>query len=221
MNKIFVQMTQTRFDNLIKPVGSLAKLEKLVCQFAGLRQTTNLDYPKKTLVLFDFAATDLSFQLKCLRAVAGKDVLISVAQGDLLTLPKTEVIAFGHTLHYGDNSALKNKTIAAMSKAMLLAAEQNMLIVLDGADSLRAAKLAVKHNPYLSEHLVASYIGDTDSETSQQLANLSQLLSLHLHSENGLGALLTFDLLDAGIRAYKDMRTFEEAKVEYAVEDLK
>ena len=57
MNIEIMDKVQHRFDNLIKPVGSLAKLEKIVCRYAALKNTTTLDYPSKALVLFDYTDT--------------------------------------------------------------------------------------------------------------------------------------------------------------------
>lgn len=210
---------QHRFDNLIKPVGSLAKLEKIVCRYAALKNTTTLDYPSKALVLFDYTDTAKE-HLPFLQAADSSNTLFSVAQGDLLTLPQADVIAFGHTLNNDAHTALREKIISAMSNAMLRAYAENKMIVLDGKDSIQAATIAYQKNRSIYKNFVCSFIDLDTEEPRDGYFDISPLLALSMPSENGLGALLTFSVIDAGVRAYKDMKTFDEAKVEYAVEDL-
>ena len=55
-----VEEAQNRFDNLIKPVGSLAKLEAMVSRYAGIigsADKKSVQYPKKALFLWS-ADTD-------------------------------------------------------------------------------------------------------------------------------------------------------------------
>ncbi|MCC8158978.1 MAG: nicotinate-nucleotide--dimethylbenzimidazole phosphoribosyltransferase [Phascolarctobacterium sp.] len=50
-----VDEAQSRFDNLIKPVGSLAKLEEMVSRYAGIIGSADkkaVQYPKKALLLW-------------------------------------------------------------------------------------------------------------------------------------------------------------------------
>ena len=48
--------TKTDFDNLIKPVGSLAKLEAMVSRYAGIigsADKKSVQYPKKSFVFVE------------------------------------------------------------------------------------------------------------------------------------------------------------------------
>ena len=50
-----MKLAQTRFDNLIKPVGSLAKLEEMTsryCGIEGIYEKEDLDYPKRDLLVW-------------------------------------------------------------------------------------------------------------------------------------------------------------------------
>lgn len=52
INKDIEVQAQKRFDNLIKPLSSLGKLEKMVCLYAGAKGTAepaNLDFPGELL----------------------------------------------------------------------------------------------------------------------------------------------------------------------------
>lgn len=54
-----VDAAQNRFDNLIKPVGSLAKLEEMVARYAGIigsADKKSVQYPKKALLLWSIDA---------------------------------------------------------------------------------------------------------------------------------------------------------------------
>lgn len=226
-----MQQVQERFDNLIKPVGSLAKLEKLVGMFAGARGKTTLDYPQKALLLLDYAAPNLQEQIKCLQAAKlDEKVVIKSLQATKIDIAAevqaaaeqgSEVMAFGYSGKEADSFDAEH-CVQLVRQGVLQAVSLGIPVVLDGYISVYGAYLASQENPQVRDYLVASYkIEDSEQCELLKTLGLSELLSLHLGSENGLGALLTFSLLNAGIRAYKDMRTFDEAKVEYAVEDLK
>lgn len=231
LNKECMDKVQYRFDNLIKPVGSLAKLEKLVGLFAGAHGKTTLDYPQKALLVLDYGAQNLAAQLSCLEAakIDDKVTVKSFTANDTeinavvesIVKQGAEVLAFGYSGKVSDSFDSEH-CAQLICQGVLKAVELNIPIVLDGYISVYGAYLAYKQNTLVREYLVASYkiAGSKQAELLETL-ELSELLSLHLGSENGLGSILTFSLLNAGIRAYKDMRTFDEARVEYAVEDLK
>ena len=52
INKNHKNYIQKRFDNLIKPVGSLAKLEDITCSYIAMRDAKDIDYSNKHLLLF-------------------------------------------------------------------------------------------------------------------------------------------------------------------------
>ena len=60
IDKSIWQNTQSRFARLIKPVGSLARLEEITCLYAAARKTSEVSEPGKTLLLFigDHGAAD-------------------------------------------------------------------------------------------------------------------------------------------------------------------
>ena len=232
LNRECMDKVQNRFDNLIKPVGSLAKLEKLVGMFAGAHAKTTLNYPKKALIVLDYGADNIKEQILCLQAAKLDEQVIvqcvsALPEPDIESIVQTladdcvEIIAFGYS-GKEINSFDAEHCVQLIRKGVLKAIACSMPVVLDGYVSSYGAYLACEQNPTVKDYLVASYkIADSEQAEMLEQLGLSELLSLHLQSENGLGALLTFSLLNAGIRAYKDMRTFDEAKVEYALSDLK
>lgn len=232
LNRECMDKVQNRFDNLIKPVGSLAKLEKLVGMFAGAHAKTTLDYPKKALIVLDYGAANIKEQLLCLQAAKLDEQVVvqcigAAPEPDIESIVQelvdtgVEIIAFGYS-GKETNSFDAEHCVQLVRRGVLKAVACSVPVVLDGYVSVYGAYLAYQQHPVVKDYLVASYkIADSDQAEVLEQLGLSELLSLHLQSENGLGALLTFSLLNAGIRAYKDMRTFEEAKVEYALSDLK
>ena len=55
INEECVAEAQKRFDNLIKPVGSLAKLEEMTSRYAGIICKTDkneIDYPKRKVLIW-------------------------------------------------------------------------------------------------------------------------------------------------------------------------
>ena len=55
INEECVAEAQKRFDNLIKPVGSLAKLEEMTTRYAGVIGKTDkndIDYPKRKVLIW-------------------------------------------------------------------------------------------------------------------------------------------------------------------------
>lgn len=268
---------QDRFDNLIKPVGSLAKLEQIVGIYAGAVRLTEFDFPTKALLLFGTKA-DNDIHKRVLQAgmLGSKDKIqpIVLASGHQKVMDEAKfrvlesrkngasVIAFGSSEQVGiaqvvlaallleldaaDYVADKDKKavqklqadmakmpqsdyIARLTDAPLLAiqtaiaqaAALRMPVVLDGMTSVLAAVLAVRQQPVIKEYLIASYrLPDSMQEQLLSYLELSEILNLTLDSEDGLGAVLSFSLIDAGVRAYNEMKTFAQAQVEYALEDL-
>ena len=55
INEECIALAQKRFDNLIKPVGSLAKLEEMTTRYAGIigkTDKTDIDYPKRKVLIW-------------------------------------------------------------------------------------------------------------------------------------------------------------------------
>ncbi len=73
---------QKRFDNLIKPVGSLARLEDITCLYATAQKTESICLPKKTLIVF---ASDHGLAVQGLSGDTTEDSFASfvrLAKGD-------------------------------------------------------------------------------------------------------------------------------------------
>ena len=93
-------------------------------------------------------------------------------------------------------------------------------VMLDGVATCLAALAASKFNPFVLQYCFA---GDESAEAGSRLLldklKLQAPLRLSLNHSEGVGALTCLRLFDAGIKAYTEMETFEEAGVHNEKED--
>ena len=264
-----INEARNHFDNLIKPKGSLAKLEDMVCLYRGANgeaDPAKLEYPKKAISLWA-SEQDQSFlekmyagkePLNFLAKQAKSEVLIAelgCRQDDstvdnmidalLKGIDTTEknIMSNGYQLfsvalpgrYYlpVEWSKIKNEEpyailryfndvrLSAAVGAILTSAYLQIPIMLDGLASTLAAFIAAKIAPMSLEYCIASNI--TTEEGQEDLVKelgLSAVLCLQISQGQGEGTALAFTLLDAGIKAYKEMETFAQAGVHSELEEF-
>lgn len=264
-----INEARNHFDNLIKPKGSLAKLEDMVCLYIGANgeaDPVKLEYPKKAISLWA-SEQDQSFlekmyagkePLNFLAKQAKSEVLIAelgCRQDDstvdkmidalLKGIDTTEknIMSNGYQLfsvalpgrYYlpVEWSKIKNEEpyailryfndvrLSAAVGAILTSAYLQIPIMLDGLASTLAAFIAAKIAPMSLEYCIASNI--TTEEGQEDLVKelgLSAVLCLQISQGQGEGTALAFTLLDAGIKAYKEMETFAQAGVHSELEEF-
>ena len=264
-----INEARNHFDNLIKPKGSLAKLEDMVCLYIGANEEADpakLEYPKKAISLWA-SEQDQSFlekmyagkePLNFLAKQAKSEVLIAelgCRQDDsnvdnmidalLKGIDTTEknIMSNGYQLfsvalpgrYYlpVEWSKIKNEEpyailryfndvrLSAAVGAILTSAYLQIPIMLDGLASTLAAFIAAKIAPMSLEYCIASNI--TTEEGQEDLVKelgLSAVLCLQISQGQGEGTALAFTLLDAGIKAYKEMETFAQAGVHSELEEF-
>lgn len=104
--------------------------------------------------------------------------------------------------------------IAMMTGAMLSAAEQKMVILLDGFIASAAALLAVKLEPLARSYMVFCHKSDEQAHAKLLSALQAQpLLDLSLRLGEGSGAALAYPLLQSAVGFFNDMASFESAGV--------
>lgn len=225
---------QERFDNLIKPVGSLAKLESMVTRYAaiiGKYDKNELNYPKKGLLIWgsieqaaeaekimlgkwpvNILAAETGAQAVPLLVTAA-DEAEALAEGAILVKEhvakdKLEMLGLGCL---SDNDEL---VIDAMAGAILQAAALKVPVMLDGAATCRALVKAMELNPLVKEYCFAGHVSlENGMEQLLEKVQLSAPLRLNITDGCGEGAAIAFTLFDAGLKAYKEMETFAEAGV--------
>ncbi len=233
IDKKYVHQAQERFDQLIKPLGSLAKLEEMTSRYAGIVEKTDkneLDYPKKMLLVW----CDIQQAATVEQIMAGKlPVNVLAEETSAVVYPivvtsdnKEDALNEGaalvqelirkHTvelLGFGSLSEQSN-VVSAMCGGMLQAAAMKIPVVLDGKATCMAAVQAVTYTAHIKDYLFAGHVSE-ESGMENLLENLGLSASLRLEISDGAGAgaAMAFTLFDAGLRAYKEMETFEEAGV--------
>lgn len=239
------QLAQARFDALIKPVGSLAQLEKMTAKYAGIVKEYNkqdLDYPKRELLVWcDIAHAEEAGQI--MEAKLPMNVLAAETNARtqaLLVTAETEADAMeegaalvqeivrenglglvGFGCLSGAGEALDKMVLAAMTGGILQAAAMRVGVMLDGVATLQAAQKARELVPSVLDYCFAGHVSaEEGAEALLAALGLVAPLRLNIPEGAGEGAAICFTLLDAGIKSYKEMETFEEASVHAEVKEF-
>ena len=253
-----IAKAQERFDNLIKPVGSLAKLEEMATRYAviyGSADKNDVNYPQKTLLVWTADPAQAAAymqggkQASVLAANAGinaqtflvtaESIEEALLEGALLVKEAAslqsgqQVLAFGcadavpeYQLNADANGyeflqQLGSMAIAAMAGGILQAAALKVPVMLDGAATVLAAMAAVKYNAAAKDYLFAGHVSaEPGMEDLLKTIGLAAPLRLDIKICRGEGAVLALSLLDAGLKAYKEMETFAEAGVHVEVKEF-
>lgn len=230
-----VNLAQARFDALIKPVGSLAQLERMTAKYAGIVGKYNkheLDYPKRELLVWcgideaeqagkimqaqwpvNVLATETGAKTQALLVTAETEA-DALEEGATLVQESIHERGLG-LLGFGCLSSSDDKMVlAAMTGGILQAAAMGVGVLLDGVATLKAAQKARELAPHVLDYCFAGHVSDeARAEELLKELGLEAPLRLNIPDGAGEGAALCFTLFDAGIKAYKEMETFEEASV--------
>jgi len=104
--------------------------------------------------------------------------------------------------------------IVQITASMLAAAEQQMLIVVDGFICTAAAMLAVELNEHVKEYMIFAHCsGEQGHQKMLDFLNVEPLLNLGLRLGEGTGAALALPLIQASAAFYNDMASFSQAEV--------
>jgi len=112
--------------------------------------------------------------------------------------------------------------LAAVLLGIILAcAARRVIIVLDGLMTACAALAAYCLNPVIGEYLMSVNLSDYPEHAAifKAIGRRPGLL-LHVSDGGGVGAALTVSLLEAGVKALREMGTFAEVGVSIALQDL-
>lgn len=242
ISKDCVKLAQARFDALIKPVGSLAKLEEMTTRYAGIigkYDKEEIDYPKRDLLVWcDIAESAQAEQImlgrwpvNALAAETGGNAVALVVTSEteedaleegaalvqeLVQNSKLGLLGFG-CLADADNEMV----LTAMAGGILQAAAMKVPVMLDGLATCKAASKAMKMQPLVKDYCFAGHVSTEEgAEAELDAIGLSASLRLAIPDGAGEGAALSFTLFNAGIKAYKEMETFEEAGVHMEMKEF-
>ncbi len=108
--------------------------------------------------------------------------------------------------------------IAAICGFILAAARLRMAVVIDGFISTAAAAIACLIEPAARDYLFAGHLSrEIGHGLLLELLGLQPLLQLRMRLGEGTGAVLAFNIIDAAVRLYNEMATFQSARVSGAI----
>ena len=157
---------------------------------------------------------------ECIGAGAGLDtpgilhkrevLAASVARYQSLLTPHSSLFTFHCSLlkYFGGF-----EMIAAIG-AMLRAAEQHLIILIDGFIMTACALAACRLYPEAQSYMVFGHCGDESGHRRMLDAlGAKPLLSLGLRLGEGTGALCAFPILDSAVRMINEMNNFDHANI--------
>lgn len=104
--------------------------------------------------------------------------------------------------------------IGAMAGVVLGCASLKIPVVIDGFISTAGALIAYSINPMVSGYIFASHNSvEQGHKKALDFMGLKPLLDLNLRLGEGTGAVLAMTVIEAGLKIYREMATFEEAGV--------
>jgi nicotinate-nucleotide--dimethylbenzimidazole phosphoribosyltransferase len=136
-------------------------------------------------------------------------------------LHKADVIRQALELHKPDQAdplgvlaAVGGFEIAGMAGFLLGAAAERLPVAVDGFIASAAALVAVRLAPMCSDYLIFSHQSSEPGHAVMlDLIGACPLLKLDLRLGEGSGAALAINLVDTSLRLYREMATFDSARV--------
>ena len=98
--------------------------------------------------------------------------------------------------------------------AMLRAAEQHLVILVDGFIMTACALAAIRLYPAAQDYMIFTHCGDESGHRMMlDIIGARPLLSLGLRLGEGTGALCAFPIIDSAVRMLNEMNNFTNAKI--------
>ena len=98
--------------------------------------------------------------------------------------------------------------------AMLRAAEQHLIILVDGFIMTACAIAAIRLYPAAQDYMVFTHCGDESGHKRMlDIVDAKPLLHLGLRLGEGTGALCAFPIIDSAVRMMNEMNNFDNAKI--------
>ena len=103
--------------------------------------------------------------------------------------------------------------IAAIG-AMLRAAEQHLIVLIDGFIMTACAAAAIQLYPNVKDYMIFTHCGDESGHKRMlEMIGAKPLLHLGLRLGEGTGALCTYPLIDSAVRMINEMNNFDNARI--------
>ena len=103
--------------------------------------------------------------------------------------------------------------IAAIG-SMLRAAEQHLIILIDGFIMTACAAAAIQLYPNVKDYMIFTHCGDESGHKRMlDMVGAKPLLNLGLRLGEGTGALCTYPLIDSAVRMINEINNFDNARI--------
>ena len=104
--------------------------------------------------------------------------------------------------------------IGGIMGLLLGAASKNIPVVIDGLISGAGASLAIKLNPAIKDYIFSSHRSvEPGHEVFFDLLQAPPLFDLKMRLGEGTGAVLAFNLIEAAVKIYSEMATFQSTGI--------
>jgi nicotinate-nucleotide--dimethylbenzimidazole phosphoribosyltransferase len=104
--------------------------------------------------------------------------------------------------------------IGGIAGMILMAASRRVPVVVDGFISTAGALIAAGLAPHVKDYLFAGHKSvEQGHRVQMEYLGLRPVLDLDMRLGEGTGAALTMGLIDAGLKIYREMATFQDASV--------
>jgi nicotinate-nucleotide--dimethylbenzimidazole phosphoribosyltransferase len=114
----------------------------------------------------------------------------------------------------GALAAVGGFEIAGIAGLILGCASRRIPVLVDGHIATAGALVAAALQPLVKGYMIASHASvEIGQHIAWQYMGQTPLLDLHLRLGEGTGAVLAMHLVEAAVRIYNDMATFDEAGV--------
>ena len=118
------------------------------------------------------------------------------------------------TSHLSPLSYFGGFEMVAAIGAMLRAAEQHLIILVDGFIMTACAIAAIRLYPAAQDYMIFTHCGDESGHKKMlDIVHAKPLLSLGLRLGEGTGALCAFPIIDSAVRMVNEMNNFQSAKI--------
>ena len=98
--------------------------------------------------------------------------------------------------------------------AMLRAAEQHLVVLIDGFIMTACAIAAIRLYPASQDYMIFTHCGDESGHQRMlDIVKAKPLLHLGLRLGEGTGALCAFPIIDSAVRMMNEMNNFDNAKI--------
>lgn len=124
---------------------------------------------------------------------------------------------YNETMEPSDVNAIRYfggfEMVAAIG-AMLRAAEQGMIVLVDGFIMTACAIAAIRLYPAAQDYMIFTHCGDESGHRRMlDIVGAKPLLNLGLRLGEGTGALCAFPIIDSAVRMINEMNNFDTAKI--------